>query len=128
MNPGERPDNWPQPGDTVVTLLGNWRGIYTTSTVERLTKTQIVLTNGDRYRLDDLRRVGDRYADSGLMHPDSQRAVEARAEHDLQRGINLVRNHLDTANRHTTSRRFVDAYEAVDKARAILTTLAKLEP
>lgn len=65
------------------------------TTIERLTKTQIVLANGNRYNRDRLRMVGDNVYRKELMPADDQRVRDviaaeavgrfAFAVHDLLR-------------------------------------------
>jgi hypothetical protein len=58
----DRPE-WLEQGAEVGVISGGYAQTATTETVERFTKTQVVLTNGDRYSLNGLeRRVGGRGA------------------------------------------------------------------
>lgn len=55
------------------------------STVERVTKTQYVLTNGLRYRREDLREVGrDRWGSNELIAADDPRATMAAKAQERQ--------------------------------------------
>ena len=65
-----------KPGDRVI-ISGRWQdGI---STVDRLTKTQILLKNGSRYRKKDGGLVGaDSYNSSQLYSPSEKRVNDIR--------------------------------------------------
>ena len=54
---------------------GHYGATARLTTVERFTATQIVLANGNRYRRDTLRRVGDHYG-SELLAVDDRRVVD----------------------------------------------------
>jgi hypothetical protein len=73
---------FPQLGERVALYShGMFRRDVRYAVVERMTATQIVLDNGDRYRIKDLRKVGEDYYRSPTMlpanHPDVL-GVEAR--------------------------------------------------
>lgn len=59
-NTPERPE-WLEQGAEVGILAGRYVDTAEIATVERFTKTQVILTNGDRYSLNGLdRRIGGR--------------------------------------------------------------------
>ena len=75
-----------QPGDTwayVYTTRYSSRRDVATVTVEKLTKTQIVLRNGDRYRRRDGGKVGGSYSDKlyGPARPEELQQVADEREH-----------------------------------------------
>ena len=75
-----------QPGDTwtyVYTTRYSSRRDVSTLTVEKLTKTQIVLQNGARYRRSDGRKVGGSYFDKlyGPSRPEELQQVDDEREH-----------------------------------------------
>ena len=60
-------------------------------TIDRVTATQYVLSNGDRYRKSDLREVGtDRYYSPELVALDDPRLASAAKAQERQRLVNAV--------------------------------------
>jgi hypothetical protein len=76
---------------------------FALATIERLTTTQIVLDNGNRYRRDTLTVVGDRYSNV-LLPVNDQRVIDARARAELSEVETVV---------HRMTRGFTGGAEAV---------------
>jgi len=72
-----------QPGDTWTYVRFSYRRDVSTVTVEKLTKTQIVLQNGARYRRSDGGKVGGSYFDKlhGPSRPEELQQVDDEREH-----------------------------------------------
>lgn len=68
---------WVQPGASAFLLHS--RSYCTPVTIDRLTKTLIVLSDGSRYRKDDMREVGqDVYHSDLLISADDPRVARAQ--------------------------------------------------
>lgn len=85
--------DWIQPGVKVAEF--NHRGfepnIIAITTIERLTPTQIVLTNGNRYNRAKLTRVGDDpYRSPKLVSTDDQSVRDAQARRALRKVTNTA--------------------------------------
>jgi hypothetical protein len=90
-----------QPGTWVAVLTGYAAGSYraTVHTVDRRTATQIVLTNGDRFRIADGRIVGDAHSATELRPYNDRHVVDARVRgiarettHEIDNYQRLERN------------------------------------
>lgn len=94
-------------------------------TVDRVTATQYVLSNGDRYRKSDRREVGrDRYNSPELVALDDPRLARAAKAQERQRLVNEVaaasdrwaRDRRTTPTDLTAAARALVDYDAKDQA------------
>ena len=90
----------------------------TVTTIERITNTQIVTTSGNRYRLRDLRKVGDHY--DGTLHPITDRSVQDALARAAYEALALE---LYQASRFTPDS-LVSATAAVEHAAAVVQAAA----
>lgn len=80
---------WVVPGAQVATIGRGYDRNPWLSTIERLTKTQIVLSNGRRYHRKNRRPVGDYYGPE-LMSVDDPQVLDALARQELSALEGLV--------------------------------------
>ena len=72
----DRP-SWLEVGQPVAIMSYHRRDTVRMSTVERFTKTRVVLTNGDWYPLDTLRRSRGSFSSDHLQDPNQPGVVAA---------------------------------------------------
>ncbi len=82
--------DWIREGQPAVEYRTNYNGPdgTTPATIAKLTKTQIVLSNGERYRRSDLHKVGEGHSYSGhtkLVPPTDPRIRDVKARRTLRK-------------------------------------------
>lgn len=86
----DRPE-WMTPGSTVIVDHGRADGAMRRATIDKVTATQIVLDNGDRFSRRDLRKIGRSVWDqTKLLNPTDPRTELRWLEHQqavLRRSI-----------------------------------------
>lgn len=65
------------------------------TTVAKLTRTQIVLDNGDRYRRDNLHAVGGSYSSPSLLPADDPKVTEALREQRFRDVLSAVKREAE---------------------------------
>jgi hypothetical protein len=118
---------WIREGAKVALCKAGWSApIIRFATIAKLTATQIVLDNGDRYRRDDLRKVGgDGYNDPSLVSVDDPRVKDGVARRRRRNAIHAVKvaaGGLSADHDAEAALAALDAIEdAIAKARTELT-------
>lgn len=79
-----------QVGDVFIICTGGWSSRRYLSKVERLTKTQIVLKDNEKFRKDSGRRVGDTYGGYIAKKATNADVVEITRERRLSQALNKL--------------------------------------
>jgi hypothetical protein len=107
-----------KPGDKAV-VPGRWSGPGEIVTVERLTKTQFVMTNGSRFTRDSGRSIGSRDTwHTGWLRPVTPEFLERIEQKRLASWLEDIARKRDLLSIETL-RALKAAYEAANKEGAV---------
>jgi hypothetical protein len=121
--------DWIHEGAKVALLRGRHPSIRVTrTTVVRMTATQIVLANGDRYRRDTLREVGKGYDSPDLLPADHPKVVAVIRGIRLRDAIHAVRDAAEKLRFDADPAAAIDGLDAIEAAVAAARAAASPQP
>ena len=125
----ETATTWVQPGQEVVVIHGRHQMPTPVLTIDRVLKRDVVLSNGDRFRLTNLVRNGEHIQKHGatawdpssaLFPADHPRVEQARREQSEREGFALIWSLANDIMEAVRGRRFVEAHHAVTALAPLL--------